>query len=401
MTEDSPDWVPDSESKERDETKTNEQERGNGEGHVREDGAQAALSVVDVLEQVGEGELIEPDVVVHESKSLVDVGRGDVLGQPLEVPCVVDDVGGDLHGGVSDDVMISQLGGTSGLDFDFLDSSDEMEVAVLDAFFARRSPAGGEDGARLGGVDQVFLVSKMNDCFIVRSDFHSASGKGVFPVLSIESPEAGGAQVSSEDAVSLADEEAVVVLAVHQVGVLDLDGEAVESSGESNDVVFWFGQESDISVHQGKRVQSVEVEESSLGNHGHVEKKRSLLSVKDVRQLQLEQVGRLVGNQRSFLSGGMGLDFLEEGLEVFWLEEVDGESPELSHLEGVAGDLKAAADVVFHHAEVGQGESRVLDGHHLEVGGQVLDGVLDFGDLERVLVGDVDEMSGPLIEIRD
>jgi len=107
VAENSPERVPDLESKERDEAETEEQERADGEGDVREDGAQTALSVVDVLEQVGQGELVEPDVVVHESQGFMNVGRGDVLGQSLEVPCVVDDVGGDLHGSVSDDVMIS------------------------------------------------------------------------------------------------------------------------------------------------------------------------------------------------------------------------------------------------------------------------------------------------------
>ena len=52
-----------------------------------------------------------------------------------------------------------------------------------------------------------------------------------------------------------------------------------------------------------------------------------------------------LGNEGGFVQSGSSLTFFENGNQMFGFEEVDGQSPELGHLEGASGDVESSSDV--------------------------------------------------------
>jgi hypothetical protein len=91
------------------------------------------------------------------------------------------------------------------------------------------------------------------------SGFHLTQRDSGLPLLSIEGSKTSGGEVASQNAMTFADEEPVIVLAVHEVGVANLEGQSIKSFSQSDNIVFWFGQEGDVSVDHRKRMESVKV----------------------------------------------------------------------------------------------------------------------------------------------
>jgi hypothetical protein len=166
--------------------------------------------------------------------------------------------------------MILQLGCTSGIDADLLDSGGKVDVSVLFPFFISGMTLGvHSEGCR--DIDEVLVVSEVKGGFVVMSGFHLAERDCRLPLLSIEGSKTSGGKVASQNAMTFTDEEPVVVLAVHEVVVTDLEGQSVKSFGQSDNIVFRFGQKGDVSIDQRKRMESVEVQERSLRYHGYMQ----------------------------------------------------------------------------------------------------------------------------------
>ena len=81
------------------------------------------------------------------------------------------------------------------------------------------------------------------------------------------------------------------------------------------------------------------ISKKEAGDSPHLEDEHCLFSMKDVRELNVEQVGVLFWNLSRYLNYGLALYFLEDGLQMFGVKEQDGKLVELGCLRGVLANL--------------------------------------------------------------
>ena len=207
----------------------------------------------DVLHEIGERQLGELETVVGGLKNLLDLGWCDCGGQGGEVPSEMGNIGVDLDGGVGDDLMVVELSGTARKDGNLGDSDADVCLSAPGLGRIATTDGGGDIYWR---VDQVFAAGEVEYGFFVMTNFHGTEGDGELPVLMVKSSKAGGVESPLEDSMLLADVELVVVLAVHQVGVVELQREFAKVAGEGDHVVVWLWQEGGVLVNQRERVKA-------------------------------------------------------------------------------------------------------------------------------------------------
>ena len=116
---------------------------------------------------------------------------------------------------------------------------------------------------------------------------------------------------------TFADVKAVVVLAIHKIGVIDLKGELLKVVRQGKNVKFRLREKSDILVDQGERVKTEQTKEGAFRDGRHVKNEGGFSSIEDVRELQLKQIGVFLGNEGGFVQGGSSLAFFEDGDQMF------------------------------------------------------------------------------------
>jgi len=142
------------------------------------------------------------------------------------VPIIGVKVGHEVHGRVGEDDRVAEaetaeLGNDDGVDSLFQNQVLEWGVET------------GQFGVVtvLVVVDQKPVLTQRQDSFVEIDDVHLAKVQGGVVVLSVEGGQAGGVRLIVENAVTFAEVHRVDLVTFHQVGELDLHGEATTFQG--------------------------------------------------------------------------------------------------------------------------------------------------------------------------
>ena len=148
-------------------------------------------------------------------------------------------------GGIRNDFVLVQVGGTSLWHLSFCDSGSEHDFLSSGIFVFTALDGGCE---RSWGVHQVSVGVEVEDGFLLVADFHVTHVDGVCPTLRIQRTQAGGIQNAVEDSMALADVESVVVLAIHEDSVVDLQRKLFKVVGKGKNIKLRLRKESDVLV---------------------------------------------------------------------------------------------------------------------------------------------------------
>ena len=211
------------------------------------------LSGLDVLQEVGQGHVGHPKGSGGASESILDFACLEVFGERCKVPLEMLDVSVESDGGIRDDFVLVEASRASLGNSGFGDPRSEHDL-LSSSIFVFSALDGGRERSR--GVDQVSIRVEVENGFLLVADFHVAQVDGVGPALRVQSAQAGGVQNTIEDSMTFADVEAIVVLAIHKIGVIDLKGELLEVVCQSENVKLRLREKGDILVDQGERVET-------------------------------------------------------------------------------------------------------------------------------------------------
>ena len=164
----------------------------------------------------------------------------------------------------------------------FGDSRSEHDL-LTSSVFVFSALNGSRECSR--GVHQVSIRVKVEHGFLLVADFHVAQVDGVVPALRVQGTEAGGVQNTVEDSMTFADVEAIVVLTIHEVGVVDLEGELFEVVRQGQNVKFRLWKKGDVLVDQGEGVKTEQSKKGAFRDGRHVKDEGSFSSIEDVREL--------------------------------------------------------------------------------------------------------------------
>ena len=170
-------------------------------------------------------------------KSAFDVFGFDALSKTFKVPLEMLDVSVQGDGGVGNDGVVIQIGCAPGWNDDFGDTSFGESLFAFPFGGSGQAVADDSDVHRC--VDQIFVAGEMKNSFAMLGDFHPAEGHSFGPFLGVEGSQARRGDVAVQDSMFFADIELVAVVTVHEVGVVDFQGEQIGGFRECDDVVFW------------------------------------------------------------------------------------------------------------------------------------------------------------------
>ena len=176
------------------------------------------FSIIDGLDQ-----MVELDVMCVVMQRLLDFVRLDLAGEAAEVPFETLDVGFQLNGGISKDLVVIEISCASGGKWDFVNAnfSKLLLHLVPQGYFSTIFHH--SDGNQC--VDEIFVPGEMKDSLVVVADFHFSQGHGRVPFLSVESTKVGGSQVLTENPMLFTNVTLVAVMAVLEIRVADFQRE--------------------------------------------------------------------------------------------------------------------------------------------------------------------------------